>query len=118
MCFFFLGGGGGEGSKGERERKLINLCLKFTSRFGACLISRPASVFFSLRWMMIPLKINTGSLILFSRTNRMKQNYVINVSSRSLKTIPSEFFSPFKTNSILLTQRKTSGEILEVKCTF
>ena len=48
----------------------------------------------------------------------MKQNYVINVNSRSLKTIPSEFFSPFKTNSILFTQRESSGEILEVKCTF
>ena len=72
---FFLGGGGGvKALKGrERERELINLYLKFTSWFGACLISKPASVYVSLRWMIIPFKINAGSRILFSRTNRMKK---------------------------------------------
>ena len=36
LCLMFFFGGGG--SKGERERKLINLYLKFTSWSGACLI--------------------------------------------------------------------------------
>lgn len=117
LCLMFFFGGGG--SKGERERKLINLYLKFTSWPGACLIWKPASVFFTLRWMMIPFKINAGSRILFSRTNRMKKKLRHKGKLALFENNPERVFShPLKQIAFFWHKEKRQAKFLKSNVPF